>query len=52
MPSQESSEAVSADQAWSDLRHHLEWTRREPTVAFIAAQSRDQFDDLRNRTAL
>ena len=40
------------DQAWSDLRHHLEWTRREPTVAFIAAQSRDQSDDLRNRTAL
>ena len=52
MPSQESSEAVSADQAWSDLRHHLEWTRHEPTVAFIAAQSRDQSDDLRNRTAL
>lgn len=40
------------DQAWSDLRHHLEWTRREPTVAFIAAQSRDQSDDLRKRTAL
>ena len=52
MPSQESSEAVSADQAWSDLRHHLEWTRHEPTVVFIAAQSRDQSDDLRNRTAL
>ena len=40
------------DQAWSDLRHHLEWTRHEPTVVFIAAQSRDQSDDLRNRTAL
>ena len=52
MPSQESSEAVSADQAWSDLRHHLEWARHEPTVVFIAAQSRDQSDDLRNRTAL
>ena len=52
MPSQESSEAVSADQAWSDLRHHLEWTRHEPTVVFIAAQSRDQSDDLKDRTAL
>ena len=40
------------DQAWSDLRHHLEWARHEPTVVFIAAQSRDQSDDLRNRTAL
>ena len=33
---------VSVDHAWSDLRRHLEWTRNEPTVVMIAAQTRIQ----------
>ena len=48
----ESAEAVSVDQAWSDLRHHLDWTKGEPTIVFLAAQSHDQVDDLRERTVL
>lgn len=35
----ESAEAVSVDQAWLDLRHHLEWTRGGHTAVFLAAQS-------------
>ena len=52
MPFRESAEAVSVDQAWSDLRHHLDWTRGGHTVVFLAAQSHDQVDDLRERTVL
>lgn len=48
----ESAESVSVDQAWSDLRHHLDWTKGEPTIVFLAAQSHDQVDDLRERTVL
>ena len=48
----ESAEAVSVDQAWSDLRHHLDWTKGEPTIVLLAAQSHDQVDDLRERTVL
>ena len=48
----ESAEAVGVDQAWSDLRHHLYWTKGEPTIVFLAAQSHDQVDDLRERTVL
>lgn len=48
----ESAEAVSVDQVWSDLRHHLYWTKGEPTIVFLAAQSHDQVDDLRERTVL
>ena len=48
----ESAEAVGVDQAWSDLRHHLDWTKGEPTVVFLAAQSHDQVDDHRERTVL
>lgn len=43
---------VSTDQAWSDLRRHLEWTRDEPTVVMIAAQTRAQTQDLKERAAL
>ena len=43
---------VSIDQAWSDLRRHLEWTRNEPTVVMIAAQTRAQTQDLKERVAL
>ena len=43
---------VSIDQAWSDLRRHLEWTRNEPTVVMIAAQTRAQTQDLKERAAL
>lgn len=52
MPFRESDEAVSVDQAWSDPRHHLEWAGAEPTAVFLAVRSRDQADDLRERTAL
>ena len=48
----ESAESVSVDQVWSDLRHHLYWTKGEPTIVFLAAQSHDQVDDLRERTVL
>lgn len=48
----ESAESVSVDQAWSDLRHHLDWTKGEPTIVFLAAQSHDQVDGLRERTVL
>ncbi len=43
---------VSIDQAWSDLRRHLEWTRNEPTVVIVAAQTRAQTQDLKERAAL
>ena len=43
---------ASTDQAWSDLRRHLEWTRDEPTVVMIAAQTRAQTQDLKERAAL
>ena len=52
MPFREPDEAVSVDQAWSDPRHHLEWAGAEPTAVFLAVRSRDQADDLRERTAL
>ena len=48
----ESLSAVSIDEAWSDLRHHLDWTRGEGTLVFIAAESRVQAGDLRERVAL
>jgi len=43
---------VSIDQAWSDLRRHLEWTRNEPSVVIAAAQTRAQTQDLKERAAL
>ena len=43
---------VSIDQAWSDLRRHLEWTRNEPSVVIAAAQTRVQTQDLKERAAL
>ena len=43
---------VSVDHAWSDLRCHLEWTRNEPTVVMIAAQTRIQTQDMKERAAL
>ena len=43
---------VSVDHAWSDLRRHLEWTRNEPTVVMIAAQTRIQTQDMKERAAL
>jgi len=43
---------VSIDQAWADLRRHLEWTRKEPTVVIVAAQTRAQTQDLKERAAL
>ena len=43
---------VSIDQAWSDLRRHLEWTRNEPSVVIVAAQTRAQTQDLKERAAL
>ena len=43
---------VSIDQAWSDLRRHLEWTRNEPTVVMVAAQTRAQTQDMKERAAL
>ena len=48
----ESLSAVSIDEAWSDLRHHLDWTRGEGTLVFIATESRVQAGDLRERAAL
>ena len=48
----ESLSAVSIDEAWSDLRHHLDWTRSEGTLVFIATESRAQAGDLRERSAL
>ena len=46
------SSTVSVDHAWSDLRYHLEWTRNEPTVVIVAAQTRAQTQDLKERAAL
>ena len=43
---------VSIDYAWSDLRRHLEWTRNEPTVVMVAAQTRAQTQDMKERAAL
>ncbi|OLO46211.1 hypothetical protein BKH31_07835 [Actinomyces oris] len=43
---------VSVDHAWSDLRRHLEWTRNESTVVMVAAQTRAQTQDLKERAAL
>ncbi|WP_311473411.1 hypothetical protein, partial [uncultured Actinomyces sp.] len=48
----ESLSAVSIDEAWSDLYHHLDWTRGEGTLVFIATESRAQAGDLRERSAL
>ena len=48
----ESVYAISIDEAWSDLRHHLDWTRGEGTLVFIATESRAQAEDLRQRGAL
>ena len=48
----ESVYAISIDEAWSDLRHHLDWTRGEGTLVFIATESRAQAEDLRQRVAL
>ena len=44
--------AVSIDEAWSDLRHHLDWTQGKGTLVFIATESRAQAESLRERTAL
>lgn len=44
--------AVGADQAWADLRRHLDWIRGVGSVVFLAAQSRLQLDDLRSRAEL
>ena len=44
--------AVSIDEAWSDLRHHLDWTQGKGTLVFIATESRAQADSLRERAAL
>ena len=48
----ESVYAISVDEAWSDLRHHLDWTRGEGTLVFIATESRAQAESLRQRVAL
>ena len=48
----ESVSAVSIDEAWSDLRHHLDWTQGEGTLVFIATESRAQAESLRERAAL
>jgi len=48
----ESVYVISVDEAWSDLRHHLDWTRGEGTLVFIATESRVQAEDLRQRAAL
>ena len=44
--------AVSIDEAWSDLRHHLDWTQGKGTLVFIATESRAQAESLRERSAL
>ena len=44
--------AVGVDQAWADLRRHLDWIRGVGSVVFLAAQSRLQLDDLRSRAEL
>lgn len=43
---------VSIDEAWSDLHHHLDWTRDKGTLVFIATKSRAQAETLRERAAL
>ena len=43
---------VSVDEAWFDLRHHLDWTRGEGTLVFIVTESRTQAESLRERSAL
>ena len=43
---------VSVDEAWFDLRHHLDWTRGEGTLVFIVTESRAQAESLRERSAL
>ena len=43
---------VSVDEAWFDLRHHLDWTRGEGTLVFIVTESRAQAENLRERSAL
>ena len=48
----ESVSAVSIDEAWSDLRHHLDWTQGEGTLVFIAIESRAQAEILRKRVLL
>ena len=48
----ESVSAVSIDEAWSDLRHHLDWTQGEGTLVLIATESRAQAESLRERSSL
>ncbi|PID98476.1 MAG: hypothetical protein CSA83_01065 [Actinomycetales bacterium] len=43
---------VRIDEAWLDLRYHLEWTKGRGTVVFVAVSSRDQVQDLRSRANL
>lgn len=51
LPSSELS-AHGVDEAWSDLRHHLGWTRGEGTVVFIGVETRSRAEDIRNRANL
>jgi len=44
--------AVSIEEAWSDLRYHLDWTQGKSTLVFIATESRAQVESLRERAAL
>ena len=43
--------AVSIDEVWSDLRHHLDWTQGKGTLV-ITTESRAQAESLRERSAL
>ena len=43
--------AVSIDEAWSDLCHHLDWTQGKGTLV-ITTESRAQAESLRERSAL
>ena len=43
--------AVSVDEAWSDLCHHLDWTQGKGTLV-ITTESRAQAESLRERAAL
>ena len=43
--------AVSVDEAWSDLCHHLDWTQGKGTLV-ITTESRAQAESLRERSAL
>ncbi|VEG30016.1 tetratricopeptide repeat protein [Actinomyces howellii] len=52
MPARHSPPSCGVDEAWSDLRHHLDWTRGEGTVVLLAVEARDDAEDLRSRTRL